>query len=586
MQKFKKLFFLLSSKDRKSAYLLLVMIIIMALLDMIGVASILPFIAVLSNPSLIETNAILNTIFKNSNMLGVENNQEFIFLLGIFVFVLLIISLTFKSFTVYLQSRFAQMCEYSISTRLIKGYLYQNYDWFLSRHSADLGKNILSEVNQIVSMGINTMMDLMARSITTITLIALLSVVNLKLTLIIGLTFGCAYLLIFFFVSRYLTRIGKDRLRNNQLRFTAISEAFGAVKELKVGGLEETYIKSFSFSALILAKTQATNSVIAQLPRFILEAIAFGGILLLILYKMSQVDSFNNILPIISLYIFAGYRLMPAVQQIYTSFTRLTYIGSTLDTLYNDLKSLKPLNKNQEVLFFNKSITLNNIFYSYPNSSRTALEAISLNIPVKSTIGLIGATGSGKTTLIDVILGLLKPQKGTLEVDEKIITEQNSRSWQRSIGYVPQHIFLVDDSIAANIALGINDKDIDQDLVEKVSKIANLHEFVVNELSEKYQTHIGERGVRLSGGQRQRIGIARALYHNPKLLILDEATNALDNITEKKVMENIYKLSKEITIIIIAHRLDTIENCDIIYKLYEGKQIKQKSYSELIKLKV
>ena len=586
MQKFKKLFFLLSSKDRKSAHLLLVMIIIMALLDMIGVASILPFIAVLSNPSLIETNAILNTIFKNSNMLGVENNQEFIFLLGIFVFVLLIISLTFKSFTVYLQSRFAQMCEYSISTRLIKGYLYQNYDWFLSRHSADLGKNILSEVNQIVSMGINTMMDLMARSITTITLIALLSVVNLKLTLIIGLIFGCAYLLIFLFVSRYLTRIGKDRLRNNQLRFTAISEAFGAVKELKVGGLEETYIKSFSFSALILAKTQATNSVIAQLPRFILEAIAFGGILLLILYKMSQVDSFNNILPIISLYIFAGYRLMPAVQQIYSSFTRLTYIGSTLDTLYNDLKSLKPLNKNQEVLFFNKSITLNNIFYSYPNSSRTALEAISLNIPVKSTIGLIGATGSGKTTLIDVILGLLKPQKGTLEVDEKIITEQNSRSWQRSIGYVPQHIFLVDDSIAANIALGINDKDIDQDLVEKVSKIANLHEFVVNELSEKYQTHIGERGVRLSGGQRQRIGIARALYHNPKLLILDEATNALDNITEKKVIENIYKLSKEITIIIIAHRLDTIENCDIIYKLYEGKQIKQKSYSELINLKV
>ena len=586
MQKFKKLFFLLSSKDRKSALLLLVMIIIMALLDMIGVASILPFVAVLSNPSLIETNTILNTIFKNSNMLGVENNLEFIFLLGIFVFVLLIISLTFKSFTVYLQSRFAQMCEYSISTRLIKGYLYQNYDWFLSRHSADLGKNILSEVNQIVSMGINTMMDLMARSITTITLIALLSVVNVKLTLIIGLTFGCAYLLIFLFVSRYLTRIGKDRLRNNQLRFTAISEAFGAVKELKVGGLEETYIKSFSFSALILAKTQATNSVIAQLPRFILEAIAFGGILLLILYKMSQVDSFNNILPIISLYIFAGYRLMPAVQQIYSSFTRLTYIGSTLDTLYNDLKSLKPLNKNQEVLFFNKSITLNNIFYSYPNSSRTALEAISLNIPVKSTIGLIGATGSGKTTLIDVILGLLKPQKGTLEVDEKIITEQNSRSWQRSIGYVPQHIFLVDDSIAANIALGTNDKDIDQDLVEKVSKIANLHEFVVNELSEKYQTHIGERGVRLSGGQRQRIGIARALYHNPKLLILDEATNALDNITEKKVMENIYKLSKEITIIIIAHRLDTIENCDIIYKLYEGKQIKQKSYSELINLKV
>jgi ATP-binding cassette, subfamily B, bacterial PglK len=584
MQTFKKLLFLLTPLERKRAGLLLIMILIMSLLDMAGVASILPFMAVLTNPGLIETNFILNSMFKASSIFGVENNKQFIFALGALVFSLLIISLTFKALTSYAQVRFVQMREYTIGKRLIESYLHQPYSWFLSRHSADLGKTILSEVQQLISDGMTPLMELIAKGMVTITLITLLIIVDPILTLIVGLSLSTAYLIIFYFVSKYLNQSGSKRLINNQLRFTTVNEAFGAAKEVKIGGLEQAYIKRFSNAAQIYARVQASQRVIAQLPRFILEGIAFGGILLMILYSMSQTGNFNSALPIISLYVFAGYRLMPAVQQIYEAFTQLTFITPSLDKLYDDLKNLKPFNENQDqdILPFNKSIILKNIHYNYPNASRTILKDISLNISAKSTVGLVGATGSGKTTTVDIILGLLEPQKGTLEIDGKIIRKQNSRSWQRSIGYVPQQIFLADDTIAANIAFGLEPKEINQEAVEKASNIANLHEFVIDELPKKYQTTIGERGVRLSGGQRQRIGIARALYHNPQLLILDEATSALDNQTEKAVMDAIDNLDKNITIIQIAHRLNTLKKCDKIFLLEKGELKKDAKYDELI----
>jgi len=220
---------------------------------------------------------------------------------------------------------------------------------------------------------------------------------------------------------------------------------------------------------------------------------------------------------------------------------------------------------------FKKSINLKGVYYTYPNSSKIILNNINLNIPVKKTVGFIGTTGSGKTTIIDIILGLLEIQKGTLEIDGKTITERNVRPWQDLIGYVPQSIYLSDDTIASNIAFGVDPKNIDKLAVERASKIACLHEFVRDELSNQYETIVGENGVKLSGGQRQRIGIARALYHKPKVLVLDEATNALDEKTEKLLMKAIYDLSKEITIIIITHRLSTLKNCDVIYKIDKGK---------------
>ena len=583
MQTFKKLLFLLSPDERKNAGFLLIMIMMMALLDVIGVASILPFMAVLTNPSIIETNLILNTMFQFSKIFGIENSQQFIFTLGILVFLLLVFSLTFKALTTYIQMRFVLMREYSIGRRLIKGFLHQPYSWFLSRHSADLGKTILSEVGEVIGLGLGQMMDLIAKGVVVMALITLLIIVDPKLAIIVGSSLAGIYFFIFYFIREYLRRIGNKRLDNNQLRFTAVSEAFGAAKEVKVGGLEQTYIKSFSDSAKIFAQSQASSQVVSQLPRYILEAIAFGGILLITLYIMALKGSFNSALPVISLYVFAGYRLMPALQQIYSSFTRLAFVGPSLDKLTSDIKNLKPFNEKQDkgVLSLNKAITLKNIHYEYPNASRTALKNINLSILAKSTVGIIGATGSGKTTTVDIILGLLEPQKGTLEVDGKVITQHNSRSWQRSIGYVPQHIYLSDDTIAANIAFGVEPHDIDLVAVEKAAKIANLHNFLIDELPEQYQTTIGERGVRLSGGQRQRIGIARALYYNPNILILDEATSALDSQTEKAVMDAVNNLRKDITIIIIAHRLATIKKCDKIFLLEKGHIKNEGTFEEL-----
>tara|TARA_B110000027_G_scaffold44274_1_gene48725 strand:- start:1281 stop:3050 length:1770 start_codon:yes stop_codon:yes gene_type:complete len=586
MQTIKKLLFLLTPHERKRAGLLLLMILIMAILDMIGVASILPFMAVLTNPSLIETNLILNNIFQFFSKLGVENNQQFLFALGILVFLILIFSLTFKALTTYFQIRFIQMREYTVGKSFVEGYLHQPYSWFLNHHSAELGKNILSEVGGVIGGGMRNLLDLLSKGLVAITLIILLIITDPKLALIISLSLGLFYGVIFFSIRSYLGRIGKIRLKNNELRFLAVSEAFGAIKEVKISGLEQTYIKQFSKSAEAYARTQASSTILSQLPRFFLEAIAFGGIMLIILYKMTITGSFNNALPVVSLYVFAGYRLMPALQQIYRSFTQLTFAGPAIDKLYDDKKNLKPfnVNQNQKLLHFNRSISLKNIHYNYPNASRTALKDINLSIPAKATVGLIGATGSGKTTMVDIILGLLEAQKGTLEVDGKIITQQNSRSWQQSIGYVPQHIYLSDDTIVGNIALGVDPSKIDQVAIEKVCKIANLYDFIMDELPKKYLTTVGERGVRLSGGQRQRIGIARALYHSPKVLILDEATSALDNQTEKVVMDAINNLSKDITVILIAHRLNTVKNCDIIFKLENGQLINQGTFEEIINL--
>jgi ABC-type multidrug transport system fused ATPase/permease subunit len=581
----RKIIFLLSAHERKQAFLLLLMILLMALLDVIGVASILPFMAVLTDPTLVETNFILNKMFNISNKFGIENNKEFLFALGILVFILLVVSLAFKALTSYVQVRFVQMRQYSIGKRLVEGYLNQPYSWFLNRHSADLGKTVLSEISEVVGGGIAPTMELIARVIVTLSLISLLVVADPKLAIVVGFSLGGLYGLIYKLANKYIDQIGKERLKNNQLRFTAISEAFGAAKEVKIGGLEKIYSKRFADPAKIYARNLAAVRVISSLPRYALEAIAFGGILLVILYLMAKTGSFSKALPILSLYAFAGYRLMPALQQIYNSITSITFVTPSLNKLYEDIKNLKSYKNNESgvIIPLENQITLKNIYYNYPNSQRTTLKNLNIKIPAKTTVGLVGATGSGKTTTVDIILSLLEPQKGSLEVDNQVIKMHNSRAWQRSIGYVPQQIYLSDNTIAANIAFGVEPKNINQDLVEKVSKIANLHEFVIKELPKKYQTTIGERGIRLSGGQRQRIGIARALYHNPKVLILDEATSALDNLTEKAVMDAVNNLSKNLTIILIAHRLSTVKKCDKIYILDKGELKKEGTFEDLIK---
>jgi len=583
MQTIKKLLFLLLPNEYKSALILLILILIMAILQTIGIASILPFISVLTNPSLIDQNVLLNNFFETLSLFGVNTKKDFIFVLGFLTFVILISSLIFNAFTYYFQMRFLALREYSVSQRLVEGYLHQPYGWFLLNHSSNIGKTILSEVSIVISNGMRPMLELISKCIVFIFIISLIIIVNPKLALTTIIIVGGFYVLIFYFIRNYLDEIGNERVKSNQLRFKSVNEAFQAIKELKVRGLEEMYHKSFSNAAKNFSKTQALSSIFSQLPRYILEGIAFGGIILILLFIMKTTGDVNNALPIVTLYVFAGYRLMPTAQIIYASYTQLTFNKPAIDALYDQIKNLKSVNKKkiETTLSLNNEIALKNIHYNYPSSTKNVLTDINLKIPVKSFVGFVGTTGSGKTTTIDIILGLLTPNKGTLEVDGNMISDQKLKSWQLSVGYVPQNIFLFDDTVAANIAFETDYKKIDHDRIEEVSRIANIHNFVISDLPMQYQTKIGDRGIKLSGGQKQRLGIARALYHNPQVLILDEATSALDDQTEEIIQKNINILKKEITIIAIAHRLNTIKKCDIIYKFENGRIVDQGKYHDL-----
>tara|TARA_B100001057_G_C22871767_1_gene959302 strand:- start:2181 stop:3887 length:1707 start_codon:yes stop_codon:yes gene_type:complete len=544
----------------------------MAFVEMLGLASILPFIGVLSNPEIIDTNNYLRETYNYVENFGIKTRKEFIFFLGIFVFVLLIVSLTFKATITYLQVRFNTTCQYNIGRRILKGYLNKPYSWFLNRNSSELGKNILTEVNTVVSNGLSPLVNLVVQSIMTLTILSLLIVVDPKLALTIGLILGLFYVIVYRSLLDILNKKSRERFKDNKWRFTAVSEAFGAVKEIKLSGLEQTYIDRFSEPAKSLAKNQASLQVIGKLPRYAIEAIAFGGMLLIVLYLIAQRQNFTDAVPIIALYVFAGYRLMPTVQQIYISATQLRSIIPALNALYEDISTLeKPKKKTDNQISFNNSIVLSNLDFNYPNSKNLALKNINVKIKAGTKVGIIGTTGSGKTTLIDLILGLLEPTKGKLKVDDKLINIDNLRPWQSLIGYVPQQIYLADDTIAANIAFGEDPKNIKLKDIESVAKITNIHDFISKELPFKYQTKVGERGIRLSGGQIQRIGIARAIFRKPKILVLDEATSALDNLTEKLVLDELYNFNKNATIILITHRVTSIKKCDNIYLIDRGE---------------
>ena len=579
----KKFLELISSSEKKKLLILIFMILVMALIDMLGVASIMPFMAVLANPELIETNRIIGAMYAYS---GSANKESFFFFLGLIVFFILIFSLFFKGLTSYLQIRFAMMCEYTIGKRFIEGYIHQPYVWFLNRHSSELGKNILSEVQNVILNIVMPLVTIFSQGAVVIAIFLLLLFIDTTLSLSVLLFLGIFYFGIYKIMSLKLSAVGKSRLESNEGRFTAVMETFAASKEVKIGNHEDFCIKNFSKPAKIYAQKQITAEVIATLPRFIFEAIAFGGLMIFILYLTNNQGNFSNSIPIVTLYAFAGYRLMPALQFIYRAFSQIRSAESSLVLLHSDLTSLKKINSGSDnfgIFKFEKDIQLKNIVFKYPNSENPILQKLSLKILAKNVVALVGKTGSGKTTIVDLIMSILDPTSGTLEIDGKIINKNNCKSWKKIIGYVPQQIYLANNTIESNIAFGVDADKIDFSEIERSAKIANLHEFVTNHLPDGYKTFVGERGVRLSGGQRQRIGIARALYHNPQVLIMDEATSALDNLTEKAIMQTINELRKDVTIIIIAHRLSTVQKCDQIYLVDNGKIAAQGKFEELVK---
>lgn len=584
MENLKKLLFLLKPEEKRSGLILLVLVLIMGLIEVAGILSIMPFVVVLSNPEVIETNSILKNFYEISRIFGVNSVNKFLFFLGIVVLLLLSFSLIFKTLTLYAQLRYSAMREFTIGKSLIENYIHQPYVWFLNRNSSEIGKNILNEVNFVVGNGIKPLIALISQSIIVFFLFTLLILADVKTTFIIASLFIIFYGLIYHLSKKFLSKIGKERILLNSERFKIVGEAFGAAKEVKIARLEGKYVKRFADVALPLAKQLTVASVISNVPRYALELITFGGMLLITLYFLRLNKGFNDIVPIITLYAFAGYRLMPALQIVFNALTTLKYLGPGLDSLYKDITSLEPLRRNIDKYSLKpeKYILLNDIDFTYPNETKKTLNKINLKIPVNNIVGIVGSTGSGKSTTVDIILGLLEPEKGSLEIDDKIINRYNKRAWQNSIGYVPQQIYLADDTISSNIAFGIEPQNIKYNDIERAAKLANIHDFINQELPLKYNTIVGERGVRLSGGQRQRIGIARALYTNPKILIFDEATNSLDRYTENGVLQAITD-NKELTIILITHRLTTLKECDNIFLIDKGELKGEGKFKELEK---
>ena len=578
---FRKIFSILSEKDKKRAIALTVLIFLMSVVDVLGVASIMPFIAVLSNQDLVYKNEILFTIFQYFNFV---NAHDFLLALGAVFFIFLLATFLLKTITTFFQNKFSMMLEFSISRRFFRKFLYQEYSWFLENHSSNLSKTILSEISIIIKDAVTASIIMIAQIFLISMIFILLVVVDPTLASVVSMVLGGSYVLIYLFTSSKLKKIGTQRVQSNKERFYFINEAFGAIKQIKTKNLEEVYIKKFSEPSKIYSNSLAMVATISQLPKFAIEVIAFGGLLLAAIILMANTNNFSDIIPIIALYALSGYKLMPAVQNLYASISSVKFSMPAIDSLLNHnrtLKIFKPV-KFKESINFDSKLELNNISYNYNTSSNTIIKNLSLKVFSNQTIAFIGRTGSGKTTLVDIILGLLKPNTGTFKVDNQLISNSNITSWQKLIGYVSQDTFLADGSIASNIAFGEPEELIDTEQLVNVAKIANIHDFISKELPNGYNTSVGERGAKLSGGQKQRIGIARALYFNPKLLVLDEATSALDNATEKSVMEAIYNLNKNLTIIIIAHRLSTVERCDNIFLLEQGQIIDQGKFDDLL----
>ncbi|WP_333834782.1 ABC transporter ATP-binding protein [Rubrimonas sp.] len=583
IETYRAIFDLLDRRERRRFVLVMALILVMGVVEAAGVASILPFLAVLANPSVIETNALLARAYALG---GFESVERFLMALGMLVFVIVLGTQGVRALTLFAVVRYAQMRNFSFSRRLLSGYLAQPYAWFLNRHTAELGKTVLSEVDLVVGGAVLPAMRIVAYGVVTLCLTALIFIADPVVALSAAGLIGGAYFAIFSIVRRVLNRLGEERVVANRSRFKMASESLGGIKDVKVLGLESVYAERFRAPARRFALTLALGAVIGELPRHVMEALLFGAMILLILAMMAtRPGGFQEILPLLGLYAFAGARLFPAMQQLYYSTTLLRFNRPALMSLHADMMAVTnvaPPPVPVAPLPLEKLLELRGVVYAYPNTTRKALDGFDLAIRARTTIGLVGGSGAGKTTAVDVLLGLLPPQEGRMLVDGVEIGPNNVAAWRRSVGYVPQQIFLTDDTVAANIAFGVPPEAIDMAALERAARIAELHDFVTGSMSEGYATLVGERGVRLSGGQRQRIGIARALYHDPSVLIMDEATSALDTLTERAVMDAVHNIGHAKTIVLIAHRLSTVRACDMIFLLENGRVAAQGTYDELV----
>ncbi len=574
---------MLTPYERVLGLILFFFQLIVALIDVAGVASIMPFIAVVMDFESTKNNVIVSFLYE---FLGSPSEQIFIRDIGIIVFIFLVTSLALKAFAYYLHLSYALFIDYNLCCRLVLLYLKQPYGWFLGKNSSDLIKTILTEISNTVEDGLMSLIAFVAQGLGSALILVLLIIIDPKIALTICLLFASFYFFVYAIIRGYLSKISFKKVEANRNRFLALSEAFGAIKEIKLRRAEDFFSKQFSAPAKDFATSKLHSETLAILPRYFLEAIAFGGMILLVLYFERQDGGLSTSVSIIGLYAFAGYRLLPALQSMYASITFMQASTASIDLVHRELSEevteVKSLTSENQASIGENDVRLKDIYFCYPNKPDPILKNINLEIAPGAFIAFIGESGGGKSTLVDIILGLLVPQKGSVTLKKNGSSDQDMGTQNFNIGYVPQDIYLSDGTIESNIAFGLSEGSVDHKAVRIAASRAHLDKFIEKELPDGYKTIVGERGTRLSGGQRQRVGIARALYSQPRILILDEATSALDNVTEEAVMNSLGILNSSVTLIMIAHRISTVRHAKVIYFLEEGKISASGTFDELL----
>lgn len=590
IQVVKELFLLLSPVQRKRFYKLQILVFFMAVMELFGIASIGPFMALVADPQLVKENYIAARLFDIS---GVGSTSQFLFLMGLCVLLTLALASIISIVTTWRLSLFAMQIGTEISDRLYSYYLSQSWLFHVERSSPQLIKNVTTESLRVTNFIILPLTQLNARAVLAV-VVSVAIVFYSPIVALVGLAvFLAGYFFIYKLVRRRLAYYGELISDTNAQRFRLMNEGFGGIKDLLLLNRSQYFINQFDSSGKKLARAQGINGALSQVPRYFMEFIAFGAMLVLILVLLKIYDgALIHVLPILAVYALAGFKLLPSFQRIYAAFSQIKGNTAAFEAIKNDLRASQKnepiyqddnqqLNAKKINIKNSTGIYLNNVSFTYPGSKTFAVNGVTLTIPLNTAVAFVGESGSGKSTLIDMVLGLIHPVSGELMLDETLIDKHNIAAWQANIGFVPQNIFLGEGSIAENIAFGIEASDIDYGKVKKAIALAQLEE-LVNSLPGGLETKVGERGVKLSGGQRQRIGIARALYSNASVLIFDEATNALDGITEKIIMDSIHKLSDERTVILIAHRLKTVQQCSRIFLMDKGRLVDQGSYIELL----
>lgn len=575
---------LLTPRERRWFAALMVMAVMQSVLELASIGAIAPFMMVAADPSKIHSVAALAWLY---GTFGFDSNTAFLILMAVVALAALIVANAFALLNAWAQARFIEGRTLSLAQRLLSHYLHQPYEFFLGRNSSELSKAVLSEARQVVTEAIAPMIRLIANILAALAIVAFLVALDPRIAAAAAIVLGGCYSLFFVMVRSRLKQLGAEQLVANKRRFKQIQEAFGGIKDVKVLNQERSMLELFRSPAAEMARIGVRAAIIKQIPKMILTVVLYSGILGTTVFMLIAHDGdLSVVLPLLAVFALAAFRLIPKLQGIFQTLATLRYSQAVVENVKQEfLRYALPerLPQRQTPLpALRHSLELRDIEYCYPRAETPALRGISLRIPVNATVGLMGATGGGKTTLGDVIMGLLSPQKGQLLIDGEPLGAGNLPAWMAQIGYVPQHIFLADDSLARNIAFGVPPGKIDMAAVEWAARVANIHDFIAQELPQGYDTVAGDRGIRLSGGQRQRIGIARALYRNPGLLLLDEATSALDGSTESAVMSAIAKLSGSRTIILIAHRLTTLSACSMIHEISAGRIARSGSYAELI----